>query len=822
MGVPQKNFHFLSSIHSSSKIALFLPRWIQLAHTQQDAPDPDLDLAEDGRESLLSAAVLQGLECSVGADALLDDSCQKSGPADLGNGGDKDNGGSDSAVAQQIVPAQQQDTTVAAAAAAAAAAKPIATSTDRAKAGNAFFPTTRYTWTCGVCAFNDNTKARCLMCETRGEQWDCGGCETKNRVQDFKCKGCDRPLEAAVPAKVGETLPLAAGPFQSGTPVPLASAFGSALAAINTPFESATSPTPSPFGFAPVPAVAAFTSTSPSPWAGSVPVPLTFGFGFGQPQQFQEGTGNPPFIAVKIDEKVASKSGSVNSQAVTIQVITAMPEYAHKSVEELRYEDYKKGNKTAGGQAQGTSSNFGTGKSAQAASNLFAAAARPGGTAPSTNFGAAIEFACGSTCTNSHIGRKCLTCQQDFAVQGFWCHTCLDGFRGVFPEKAGTVAAATAAAATAPAIASQGFSSVGMFGSTQAASTPSTTLGTVLPIILGVDGGCSSTCNIAHVGNNCLLCGASYVMHARSGDGHGCANGARGRFPLTAAAAAAPTVATAAATATAAAPIPFQVRSAAGNETKPRRKVSTVPSKSQVDTRLSAAPIANPFTTTPSAPPPPLLPLPPPAVAPNTIQTMMLKQADITASAHPSDLPNILTLNKPACWSSETLLKGARQWIKLNVMNASSKGLEMFDLAIYIKNFGASSPQTVKVTLFPPLKDTQCARMGCPHVKSLTGTHCCGKCETGSALSTCHGLDCGSFCSPTCTSTHAGLNCIVCGKEWGLHLGGEGHKCPMQPPWAPRGRFVLKHDVAMRNLGLVLEKTVSCPKGPDGWFTLAV
>eukprot|EP00597_Dinobryon_sp_UTEXLB2267_P005506 CAMPEP_0170074406 /NCGR_PEP_ID=MMETSP0019_2-20121128/11702_1 /TAXON_ID=98059 /ORGANISM="Dinobryon sp., Strain UTEXLB2267" /LENGTH=475 /DNA_ID=CAMNT_0010284661 /DNA_START=1 /DNA_END=1428 /DNA_ORIENTATION=+ len=60
-------------------------------------------------------------------------------------------------------------------------------------------------------------------------------------------------------------------------------------------------------------------------------------------QQQATGTGNPPFAPVQIPENVTNGTQRTMIN-VNIQTITAMQEYNNKCVEELRLEDYKRGN----------------------------------------------------------------------------------------------------------------------------------------------------------------------------------------------------------------------------------------------------------------------------------------------------------------------------------------------------------------------------------------------------------------------------------------------------------------------------------------------
>ena len=87
------------------------------------------------------------------------------------------------------------------------------------------------------------------------------------------------------------------------------------------------------------------------------PAPSAFGAAstpsaFGQPQQQQTQTGStvaPYQTTTKAD----------GSNSITLQAITAMPQYENKSFEELRLEDYMAGNKGTKGQAAPATSGFG-------------------------------------------------------------------------------------------------------------------------------------------------------------------------------------------------------------------------------------------------------------------------------------------------------------------------------------------------------------------------------------------------------------------------------------------------------------------------------
>eukprot|EP00981_Chlorochromonas_danica_P006297 scaffold1355_cov154-Ochromonas_danica.AAC.15 len=135
---------------------------------------------------------------------------------------------------------------------------------------------------------------------------------------------------------------------------------------------------------------------------GAAPASNT-GFGaFGQSGALSAagGTGNPPFKPTQITDTVKGVSSSFN-----LQVITGMQPYSAKSFEELRVEDYRRGNKTAstGG---GFGSTIGTGAFGQQSSAFGAS------TTPTTNIfgggaGAAPAFGTfGASATPSTQGMQ--------------------------------------------------------------------------------------------------------------------------------------------------------------------------------------------------------------------------------------------------------------------------------------------------------------------------------------------------------------------------------------------------------------------------------
>eukprot|EP01038_Epipyxis_sp_PR26KG_P004128 gene4128-5882_t len=72
----------------------------------------------------------------------------------------------------------------------------------------------------------------------------------------------------------------------------------------------------------------------------------TFSFG-GNNQQSSVGTGNPPFAPSLLTEN-SNKNGATVKLELHLQAITALDAYAGKTFEELRFEDYGKGNKNGG------------------------------------------------------------------------------------------------------------------------------------------------------------------------------------------------------------------------------------------------------------------------------------------------------------------------------------------------------------------------------------------------------------------------------------------------------------------------------------------
>ena len=79
-----------------------------------------------------------------------------------------------------------------------------------------------------------------------------------------------------------------------------------------------------------------------------------FGSGIGLGQS-TNGTGNPAFVPPQVTETL-SVNGRQQKLTNYIEVITAMPQYENKTLEELRLEDYSRNNKgpsTVGAFGQG-------------------------------------------------------------------------------------------------------------------------------------------------------------------------------------------------------------------------------------------------------------------------------------------------------------------------------------------------------------------------------------------------------------------------------------------------------------------------------------
>ncbi|OQR97311.1 nuclear pore complex protein [Thraustotheca clavata] len=113
--------------------------------------------------------------------------------------------------------------------------------------------------------------------------------------------------------------------------------FGAAAQATNA-FGAAASP--SPFGAAPA-TTSAFGAQPTSAFGGG-------GYGATPNAAAQCGTGNPPYQATSEQETEKNKPATT----IHYQSISKMPQYQHKSVEELRWEDYLKRTDPAAAQQQ--------------------------------------------------------------------------------------------------------------------------------------------------------------------------------------------------------------------------------------------------------------------------------------------------------------------------------------------------------------------------------------------------------------------------------------------------------------------------------------
>jgi hypothetical protein len=74
-------------------------------------------------------------------------------------------------------------------------------------------------------------------------------------------------------------------------------------------------------------------------WHGASPIP------FRGPGAAPPGTGNPPFQVTLREDPSAEQTSGQTGPKIYYQSICMMPPYAHKSFEELRAEDYAKGNR---------------------------------------------------------------------------------------------------------------------------------------------------------------------------------------------------------------------------------------------------------------------------------------------------------------------------------------------------------------------------------------------------------------------------------------------------------------------------------------------
>ncbi|OQR91414.1 nuclear pore complex protein [Achlya hypogyna] len=207
----------------------------------------------------------------------------------------------------------------------------------------------------------------------------------------------------------GATAPSTGFGGTSAFGAPATSGFGATPNAFGTP-----AATPSAFG---APAASPFGATPATTSAFGAAPTSAFG-GFSQQQQPQQagaqcGTGNPPYAPT------AEQETEKNKPATTIhyQSISKMPQYQHKSVEELRWEDYLKRTDPAAAQQQAalvpntggatTTTGFGAFGAANTTTSAFGAKPPLGGgfgSTPTTGFGATTG-AFGST-TPSAFGAQ--------------------------------------------------------------------------------------------------------------------------------------------------------------------------------------------------------------------------------------------------------------------------------------------------------------------------------------------------------------------------------------------------------------------------------
>ncbi|EQC38918.1 hypothetical protein SDRG_03876 [Saprolegnia diclina VS20] len=154
-----------------------------------------------------------------------------------------------------------------------------------------------------------------------------------------------------------------AAPSAFGAPAQQTSAFGSAAA--------------SPFGAAPA-TTSAFGAQPTSAFGGGG------GFGAQANSAPQCGTGNPPYVTSSEQESEKGKPATT----IHYQSISKMPQYQHKSVEELRWEDYLKRTDPAAAQQQ---------------ANLVPNTGATASTTTSTGFGG---FGAAPTTTTGAFGAK--------------------------------------------------------------------------------------------------------------------------------------------------------------------------------------------------------------------------------------------------------------------------------------------------------------------------------------------------------------------------------------------------------------------------------
>jgi nuclear pore complex protein Nup98-Nup96 len=144
--------------------------------------------------------------------------------------------------------------------------------------------------------------------------------------------------------------PATSAPFGSSAPAfgaPTGSAFPQPTFGAPPTFGGASSTSFAPFGSAPAPAFGSGAS------AFGVSAPTAFGGAMGQ----SIGTASIPFTPLQVKESV-QKNGITNNLTLKLQAITGMQQYETKSMDELRWEDYQKGQKSAGNTNPGYGSSF--------------------------------------------------------------------------------------------------------------------------------------------------------------------------------------------------------------------------------------------------------------------------------------------------------------------------------------------------------------------------------------------------------------------------------------------------------------------------------
>eukprot|EP01041_Mallomonas_annulata_P003522 gene3522-7007_t len=142
----------------------------------------------------------------------------------------------------------------------------------------------------------------------------------------------------------------------------------------------------------------------------------------------QPGTGNPPFKPVETEEQVGPTATNNRATKNTnhFQAITSMSQYATKSFEELRFEDYQRGNKTGnlaatGGGFGGISTGFGSTTAAPSFGSSLSSSSPFGsaGTTLSGAFGASAASPFGSTAATSSGFGSTTTGMSSFGSTGF-------------------------------------------------------------------------------------------------------------------------------------------------------------------------------------------------------------------------------------------------------------------------------------------------------------------------------------------------------------------------------------------------------------------